>query len=222
MEGPSSREFELDHLVWAVPDLQEGVKQLQVALGIELSPGGSHLGLGTANFILGLGNGSYLEVIGPDPLQPEHVGPRPFDVDAVAPPRLATFAVRVEDIEASSERLRTGGYDPGAWHDMQRVLPGGEVLGWKLTRAPTWGGGVVPFLIEWGDAVHPSSGTQGARLERMDAAHPDPRRVSDAWAAMGLEFYVSHDLKPHLRAFVRGPAGALRLDGWRAALGPAE
>ena len=188
---------------------------MQVALGIELSPGGSHLGLGTANFILGLGHGSYLEVIGPDPSQPEHVGLRPFDVDAEAPPRLATFAVRVEDIVASSERLRTRGYDPGEWHDMQRALPGGGVLAWRLTRAPTWGGGVVPFLIEWGDALHPSAScTQVARLERIDAEHPDPRRVNDAWGAMGLDLDVVHGHKAHLHALVRGPAGATSLDGW--------
>ncbi len=207
-------DFELDHIVWAVPDLEEGVNQIHADLALEPSRGGSHVGLGTANFILGLGHESYLEVIGPDASQPQHVGPRPFGVDPATISRLATFAVRVKDIETSSKDLRERGHDPGPWRAMQRALPDGRLLSWKLTQSPEWSGGVVPFLIEWGDAVHPSTTcTQGARLERMYAEHPDPQRVRDAWFAMGLQYEVEKGPRARLHSLVRGPAGEVVLAG---------
>ena len=43
-------------------------------------------GMGTTNFLIGLGAGAYLEIIGPDPDQPQPVGGRWFGIDRLTPP----------------------------------------------------------------------------------------------------------------------------------------
>jgi hypothetical protein len=61
--GPMS---ELDHLVLATPLLSETVQAVARLLGMQPAEGGQHVGRGTQNFLLGLGNGGYLEIIGPE------------------------------------------------------------------------------------------------------------------------------------------------------------
>jgi Glyoxalase-like domain len=206
--------YRLDHLVWAVPDLQRGAQRVRDGIGVEPAMGGSHVGLGTANYLLGLGADAYLEVIGPDTTQPQPLGARPFGVDELVRPRLVTFAVRVADIEVTINELRRLGHDPGESYAMQRSLPTGGVLWWRLTLAPDWGGGVVPFLIEWGNVIHPSrSCAQGARLERLRAQHPDPDHVRAVWTAMGLDYFVDAGPAARLEATVSGPGGSVTLGG---------
>ncbi len=110
----------LDHLVYAVPDLA-----LAGDLGIDLSEGGRHIGRGTRNLLADLGDGAYLEVIGPDPDQPEPDQPRPFGIDTLTEPKLVAWAVRVKDIEDVVERAKAQGYDPGPVVPMSRERPDG-------------------------------------------------------------------------------------------------
>ena len=56
---------------------------------------------------------------------------------------------------------------------MQRALPDGGMLSWRLTIAPAWAAGVVPFLIEWGEDIHPSqSSADGAASRTSDRKAP--------------------------------------------------
>lgn len=135
---------ELDHIVLAVPDLAEGVAWFQAVTGVALALGGSHPGLGTANHLGDLGNGAYLELIGPDPAQA--AVPSWLGVAEVDGPTITTWAVRVDD--------------PGAvegWQEMSRRTPENDVLRWRLTAADLSDGGVHPFMIDWGTTPHPTT-----------------------------------------------------------------
>jgi hypothetical protein len=202
----------IDHLVYATPDLDATVADL-ARQGLTLSPGGAHDGRGTRNALADLDGGAYLEVIGPDPDQPEPAAPRPFGIDGLREPRLVAWAVRVTDLDAAVAGARSQGYDPGAAQDMARLRGDGVRLAWRLTSMPATVPAVVPFLIAWGDTEHPSLGAaHGARLASFTAFHPDPPAVREQLAAVGVTVLtVERAPAPALRAVIETPSGPVEL-----------
>ncbi|AGS72562.1 VOC family protein [Streptomyces collinus] len=183
----------LDHLVLATPELAATVAEFERRTGVTPAPGGVHVGLGTRNHLVSLGGRSYLEIIGPDPEQPEPVELRPFGVDRLAGPRTVTWAISPADLDATVSGARERGHDPGPVHPMSRRTPDGTLLRWRLTDSGTAPhGGLVPFLIDWGDSVHPTgSGLPVTPLLEVRATAPDPAGVRLALAALGTELPVS-------------------------------
>ncbi|ALV32641.1 VOC family protein [Streptomyces sp. CdTB01] len=183
----------LDHLVLATPDLAATVADFTRRTGVAPAPGGAHVGRGTRNFLVALGGCSYLEIIGPDPEQTEPDGPRPFAVDDLTAARTVTWAVSPPDLDAAVAAARARGYDPGDIRPMSRRRPDGTLLRWRLTDGDTQHpSGLVPFLIDWGSAVHPSaSGLPVTPLLRLSASAPDPAELRPLLAAVDAELPVT-------------------------------
>jgi hypothetical protein len=188
----------IDHLVYAAPDLDAAVDAFEQRFGVRAAGGGQHLGLGTHNRLLSLGPGTYLEIIAADPRQPEPDLPRPFGVDGVTEPRLAGWAITCDHISRARDEAAAHGFDPGQVIDGQRRTASGEVLRWRLTSNALTGG-VVPFLISWGDTPSPaSSAPSGLVLESLHVEHPDPALITPRLRALGADAEVR-----------RAPAAAL-------------
>jgi hypothetical protein len=103
----------IDHIVYGVPRrLAQAVAWFAGLTGAQPARGGSHEGMGTANFLIGLGAGAYLEIIGPDPDQPQPVGGRWFGIDRLTAPRIVTWAIRTADIDGSVTAARAFGLRP--------------------------------------------------------------------------------------------------------------
>lgn len=170
----------IDHLVHAVPDLAAGVADIAERFGVQPAPGGSHPGRGTANALLSLGD-CYLEIIGPDPAQPEPADGRPFGVTATMEPGLVTFAVRPGDGETLDEvaaALLSAGHDPGPAVPMSRATPDGSELNWHLTYPTMAAGGTIPFLIDWG--LTPNPATTAPSAGRLVDLEGIPAAIADA------------------------------------------
>lgn len=175
----------LDHLVYGVLDLEEGIEDLHRRLGVRAAAGGSHPGIGTHNALLSLGQGSYLEVIAPDPNQPTPPNPRPFSLDELRQSRLVAWAIGTADIDDAIAQARRRGYDPGDPIEMARTTPDGTHLRWRLTLN-SLAGGPVPFLISWGDTTHPAtSAPNGLLLDGFEIEHPDPEPLTGTLQALG-------------------------------------
>lgn len=185
--------FALDHLVVAAKDLDEGTAFVQDLLGAPLEPGGKHTAVGTHNRLLNLGEGVYLEVITLDPDAPAPDRPRWFDMDTYEVqsrleqgPALLHWVARAKkgsslrDADISEEIF-------GRVTPMQR----GD-LSWLIT-IPDDGhlpaGGILPTLIDWGDAPHPTTKLpeRGLKLVKLRGFHPELEEVKGVLEALGLE-----------------------------------
>ena len=201
----------VDHLIYAAPDLEAAVADLAERLGVRAAGGGQHVGQGTHNRLLALGPRTYLEIVAPDPRQPEPAAPRPYGVDGVTQPGLVGWALECEDVAVAVSRARARGFDPGDPIAGQRVTPEGTRLRWRLSRNAL-AAGVVPFLISWGDTEHPATTAPGGlALVSVTVEHPDPDSVRRAIAALGGHPEVRTAPRPALLARIRGSGGEVNL-----------
>ena len=178
----------VDHLVYAVPDLEAGVAALETLLGVRATPGGQHPGRGTRNALLSIGPRAYIEIIGPDPEQPPPTEPRPFGIDALTAPRLVTWAANEANLPQLLKRAADAGLTLGELASGSRRRPDGVLLAWSYTNPRTVvAEGVVPFFIDWGKTPHPAESSASAgRLTGLRAEHPDGDRVSKQLSRIGL------------------------------------
>ena len=202
----------IDHLVFAVPDLDRGVALIEERLGVRAAPGGRHVGRGTHNALLSLGAATYLEIIAPDPEQTDHTLPLPFGLEDGGAARLVTWAAKAPDIERRCQAARAAGYE-GRVLKMSRELPGGSRLDWSLTfPPPALGGGVAPFLIRWEPGPHPSeTSPPGCELMELRGEHPNPESLRALLDALGVDLPVSEGPGPALIATIRSPNGVVEL-----------
>ncbi|HYM82408.1 MAG TPA: VOC family protein [Candidatus Limnocylindria bacterium] len=203
----------IDHLVYATPDLSQGVEEIEALLGVRASAGGPHPGWGTRNALIALGSTNYLEIIAPDPKQPPPRKPRPFGIDRLAESTLVTWAARSTNLEALAREAGRGGVRLGAVLSGSRLLPDGIELSWRLTDPWTVvADGIVPFFIDWGESHHPAGvAAPGASLVELRAEHPKWDRVQAMLHTLGLDLSVGEGSQPALIAVVRGPRGDVEL-----------
>jgi hypothetical protein len=198
----------IDHLVYATPYLPGTVSAL-AEQGVELSPGGPHVGRGTRNFLAGLGDATYLEVIGPDTEQPEPAEPRPFGIDGLQAPRLVTWAARVSRLADVLDNA--AGYPLVGPVPMSRRRPDGVLLEWELAFPPD-GDGLVPFLIDWHDAPHPAEDlAQRTQLVSLVGLHPRPDAIAQHVSVLGQSLEVGFGEQPALEAVLSTPRGSVVL-----------
>ena len=209
----------IDHLMWGVPDLDAGVQAAEELFGVTPVPGGSHPGLGTRNALLGLGDGVYLEVLGPDPAQ-DLAGTMGEGLQRLEAPALVTFAVATSQLVDLADDLRERGYRPRGPVPTQRTTPEGEVLAWDLLFVGGHSfGGLCPFFIDWRDSPHPSATTPvGARLQDLALGSPDADVLAPLLADLHIPVTVTPEGEPWLRATFTGAFGDVVLSSVDASI----
>jgi len=203
----------LDHLVYAVPDLEKGIDHLEVRLGVRAAAGGRHPGEGTRNALIGLGEGSYLEILARDPGQPLPDRPLWLGLEGLGGPRLTAWAVRAARIDEEAARARAAGVRLGPVESGGRKAPDGRLLAWKFTDPhAVVAEGLVPFLIDWGTSPHPSdSAPPGVTLLALRAEHPNPAGVRPLARALGLNLPVTKGPRAALIAGLQTPKGFVEI-----------
>jgi len=177
-----------DHIALAGPDVTQLKPFVEEALGLELTKGGSHQGLGSANFLASLGGRSYLEVVGPDPeLMEGTFLTRIFQKMPEA--SIVGFGVETTDAEAFYQMLSEDGIELTDIHYETRKSPSGAKLHYR-TFAPIPPRPlriVTPFFIDWMDCEHPGlTSTPGTELSSVIATSPQPEELRQWYEKLGL------------------------------------
>ena len=127
----------LDHVIYGTADLDVAQRRIETELGLDVLPGGRHVGQGSHNRIVPLGDG-YLELMAIH--DADEAATNPFGqvlLEVLAVERLVGWAVLVDDIEAVAERNGTPIYT------VRRETLGASVTGvQEALREPT-----LPFFI---------------------------------------------------------------------------
>jgi hypothetical protein len=203
----------VDHLVYATPDLASTVTNLEQTLGVGCQAGGQHIGRGTCNVIVSLGAKMYLEIVGPDPHQAPPATPRWFNIDSLEHPKLVAWAAKTSRLD---ELVRSAAHDDvmlGTVEEGRRELPDGSHLTWKFSDPRTVSAnGVIPFFIDWGESRHPADGDAAeCDLVALRAEHPNSEAVRKQLGVLEVELEICTAPKPALIAIVNSPRGELEL-----------
>ena len=97
----------IDHFAIGADSLEQGIKAMQAALGVELSAGSKHDLMSTHNCVMQAGNESFFELIAIDPDAPTPRRTRWFTLDSINTqkriairPRALCWVVGTDDFDA--------------------------------------------------------------------------------------------------------------------------
>jgi Glyoxalase-like domain len=171
---------ELDHVLIAVQDLDEGARVFEDRYGLASVDGGQHRAWGTANRIVPLGT-SFLELVAvvDEAAAADSVFGRWVAEAASSAGRPFGWAVRTNDLDPIADRLDL------PIHSGSRLRPTGDVLSWRNAGIDeSVANSSLPFFIEWGsgvrlpgmtEVVHRAAPTRVKELRLIG----DPERVAD-------------------------------------------
>jgi hypothetical protein len=213
--------LQLDHLVISARTLDEGTQYVADTLGVAPAGGGAHPLMRTHNRLLNLWGGVYLEVIAVDPQAEEAPAgnaaarPRLFALDSLATharlasgPYLSHWVVRVE---RPRNLTRWQAQYPQRIPPVVPMTRGAFTWGLAVPENgafPSWqgtGDGVVPTLIQWDTAQHPSAllPETGLALKSLKAAHPQAGTIAEHLRWLGAAHLIA----------VSAPAGSEGTEG---------
>ena len=160
----------IDHVVYAVSDLEHAEIRFAREYGLEAAGGGEHPAFGTRNRILPVGFGEYIELMAVADERAKHPLARAVSEAVSDGDRPLALCLRPESLDAAAKRLDLD-VAPG-----ERRNPDGEVLRWRLAGLEAaLGPERLPFFIDW----------QGVE-ERLDRQHADAARTDGfAWVECG-------------------------------------
>lgn len=189
------RSCEVDHLVYACSDLEDGIARMQRLTGVRAARGGRHPAHGTHNALLSLGNGAYLEIIAPDPTRRNAATPTIFGLDQSANmDTLVAFAVhptpaiKGSTFELIAQSLRLAGCDIGPIGPGRRRAPDGRCLTWRFT-SPFHAKQAQPFVIDWGETYSPAlTAPVGGKVLKLivRCSAQDATAIADLHRRIGL------------------------------------
>ena len=203
----------IDHFVYAVPNLEEARDYLENLLGVRPCLGGRHPEYGTHNAQLSLGSEIYLEIMAPDPEINLSERKPLFGSNGFDRARLAAWLIRSRSIGRLLTLVTKAGFQYGRVEFGRRVKPDGSIVSWELTDPSVMVlSGAVPFLIDWKNTPHPArSAPNAGKLVGFKIVHPDPLRVRKALSALSLEIEVDQGDRFQLVARILGAKGEIVL-----------
>jgi hypothetical protein len=209
-QQPSPREgpVVIDHLILGINDLERGIADFERMTGVRPVFGGVHPRRGTQNALASLGDGSYIEVIAPDPKQ-SVASPMVTELKtltSLTPIGWAVGATNLFGVQArlQGREIQYGGVQPGS-----RALPDGSTLQWSTFNITQPAHQWLPFFIRWADpAKQPSLTTpRGCSLESLSVEDPNPDPLTHVFSTIGLKVPLKKSAASRMTIVLKCPKG---------------
>lgn len=205
---------EIDHIVYAVPDLDQTLQDFQAKTGIFPVFGGYHKNQGTKNALVNIGNGAYLELIAIDQENTAIGPPRWMGVDLIAEAQVTRWSLKSDQLAQDSKALRAFDDHMGVIEGGQRKTAHGDLLSWMMIlplAEPAVE--IAPFVTNWGtNSIHPTQNLpQVFPLLDIQFYHPDPASLSVLWRQLGLSYPIQQGSTPQIKIVLDSPKGRVEL-----------
>jgi catechol 2,3-dioxygenase-like lactoylglutathione lyase family enzyme len=136
----------LDHVVIVVPELTAATERYR-RRGFDVVRGGGHKNFGSANALIGFGDGVYLELfcfVDRAKASPDH----PLWTIAEAGGGLAVYWLGTDDVDDAVTKLREQGFDYTPPSEMNRTRADGKELRFRVATPSGKDFKQLPFLIQ--------------------------------------------------------------------------
>ncbi|MFT5383920.1 MAG: hypothetical protein ACI81W_001320 [Saprospiraceae bacterium] len=203
----------IDHIIYAVPNLEQAIDQIEKQFGVRPIYGGKHPDQGTHNALLNLGNNCYLELLAIDPENNNILPPRWMGLDLIRQAKITRWAVKSNEIQEEIKVLKKINPLLAETKTGMRQRADGAILEWELSvpqAAPEIE--LLPFLIDWKDSEHPTAALpQHCQLLSFHATHPNPEDIISQLKSINAEISVEQKKEIALIVKIKTPNGQVVL-----------
>ncbi|WP_299683422.1 VOC family protein [uncultured Dokdonia sp.] len=205
----------IDHIVYAVSDLDTACKEFEKKLGVTPIFGGHHTSEGTKNALINLQDGMYLELIAIDHSNKNSMQNRWMGVDVLTKNQITRFALKSKNLEKDSTILKK--YHPamGGLKNGSRHTASGLVLQWELLMPlPTPEVELIPFVLDWSKSnTHPHEllPNMGCSLVDIYATHPTPEKIRPYFKELAYNLNIEKQEQITLQVTLNTPNGIIHL-----------
>jgi len=204
----------IDHLVYAVHNLESAIERFENLLGCRPAIGGKHTNQGTKNAVLHLGNQCYLELLAIDHENIEVMPPRWMGIDQLEEPTVIRWALKSYNLKDDRSILKN--HDPklGKIQKGRRETSDGKTLSWQMIL-PSNGPQIdlIPFMCDWQDSeLHPTDQMDIAcTLLDVKLSHPDPDSLQPLFDQLSIDQKIQKADKPSMKMVLKCPNGIMEV-----------
>jgi len=205
----------LDHIIWACPDLEAGSRQFESLTGVRPRFGGVHASGLTHNALVRIAPRSYLEILAPT--GSESAGDDEWcRIARAAPePKIMTYCQRsARPLSELAAIAQSRGFRDTVVAGNGRRTPEGVDLRWQWAAPKIDGLGLAfPFFIDWLDSTHPAQmlADAGVSLREWTVQHPQAPRLSTILAELGSPIEAQTAEHAAFRLVLETPRGIVSL-----------
>ena len=204
----------IDHIVYAVPNLEEAMQQFEQLTGIAPIFGGYHTTQGTKNALVNLGNSCYLELLAIDKDNTAITPPRWMGIDLTTTAQVTRWSLKTTDSNRDSKIVKEYDTSMGKIQGGQRKMTNGELLVWDMVMPlPAPRVELIPFMTDWQQSTtHPTLQLPPqCELVDLQLIHPMPSTVQPILDKLELKLEVVRGEKPTIRVGIQCAAGRITI-----------
>ena len=208
--SPANPIASIDHIILGAKDLDSAVRAFEQSTGVKPQFGGVHPGRGTRNALVSLGDGTYLEIIAPDPDQKDARG-MGADLATLQRTMPVGWAIGTTDVAALRAQLDRRAFRSSEPEPGNRATPSGAHLSWVTFGVSGIDDNVAPFFIQWADpSQHPShSAPAGCRLRSLSVKTPQPDSLAMLVGQLGLKVTITRNDRATIAVSLDCPKGRI-------------